>query len=62
MAESEAIQSAVTQVAIQTAIATVMLVREVDAGSMSGGGTANLRDASRQKTQPTTLEALDLYL
>ena len=48
MAESEAIQTAVTQVAIQAATVAVVL-READTGPTSGAIMANAGEACRQK-------------
>ena len=45
MAESEAIQTAVKQVAIHSATATVMVLRETDAGLISGTSMANMGEA-----------------
>ena len=47
MVESEAIWSVVTQVANQAAMAIVMVMREADAGSISGANTANPREVCR---------------
>ena len=48
MAESEAIHSMANQVAIQAAIAVVVVLREVDADPRSGASTASLKEGHRQ--------------
>ena len=49
MAESKAIQSAVIVVVIQAATATVMALREADAGPRSGANTAIPREVHRER-------------
>ena len=49
MEESEGVQSLVTQVEIQTVMALVMVMRETEAGLISGTNTVILREAHRQK-------------
>ena len=49
MAESEAIQTMIKQVAIQAATALVMALRKVDAGPRSGTCTTCLREMHRQR-------------
>ena len=49
MTESEAIQTIVTQAAIQAGTAAVMAIREADAGPISGAYTATTGEANRQR-------------
>ena len=49
MAESKTILSVVTQVVILAAMAMVMLIRESDAGPVSGMNTASVGEAHRQR-------------
>ena len=47
MAEAEAIQSVVTQAAIQAATAVVMMKRWADGGPISDANTASPREANK---------------
>ena len=49
MAESETIQTAVTQVSIQAAMAVVMVMKEADAGPASGANTISSGEADRYR-------------
>ena len=49
MAESEAVQTAIMQTAIQAATAEVMMLRKEDSGLTSGTSTANVGEAHRHK-------------
>ena len=50
MAESEAIQTAVMQAAIQPSTVAVMALREADSGPTSGTSTKNIEEACRQRS------------
>ena len=56
MAESEVIQAKVNQAAIQAASAVVIVLRDADAGPRSGGSTASLREAHRQRNDGPALK------
>ena len=55
MAESEAIQTAITQVAIQLVTAAVMALREAETGPASGSSTANAEEVHRPRYGGPTL-------
>ena len=56
MADSEGIQAVVNQAVIQAATATVIALREADAGPRSGANTASPRDVHTQRHGRATLK------
>ena len=58
MAQSEAMQTALMQLAIQTAMAAVLAMREVDAGTISVANMVNLGETHRHRHSGPALRQL----